>query len=163
MPQENTQHSLNTTSRYGCYDTSACATRSVRNRTDTREVDDHLGLLRGHSSMNLEEHVRMSAICSGRVGGRVLWRSERGVLADIHVVQIVELQGLHKQPYMHIFRNICLFSAANTAPFFVCCSSLGAFLNAHSLSLSTEYHGWNPLLMPSCFQTIFSGEFSGKM
>ena len=42
-----TDNILNTTTKCGCYVTGACVTRSVRNKTDTREVFDHLWALEG--------------------------------------------------------------------------------------------------------------------
>ena len=115
-----------------------------------------LGLIRGHSSMNIEQNVRKTII-SGRVGGKFCWRSERGLPAYIHAVPVAELQGLHEQRYKHIFRNVWLFSAADSAPLFFRRNSLEAFLNTHSLSLSTEYPDWSRLLMTPNFQTIFLG------
>ena len=42
-----TDNILNTTTKRGCYVTGACVTRSVKNKTDTREVFDHLWILEG--------------------------------------------------------------------------------------------------------------------
>ena len=40
-----TDNILNTTTKCGCYVTGACVARSVRNKTDTREIFDHLWIL----------------------------------------------------------------------------------------------------------------------
>ena len=42
-----TDNILNTTTECGCYVAAACVTRSIRNKTDTREVFDHLWVLKG--------------------------------------------------------------------------------------------------------------------